>query len=426
MGKSYYEFTRRPSRQNLQNIKLQKESEFEKPYRKDEYPEMQHFAPSSEPPPWTLPGWETPGTLGVPGPEWVPGDSSPPFPPPGPPGDPGSPYPPGPPWWPDEDPPRPNLRCPPNMECSPRNSKQVAADGCGLVFVGGMCGRSIAARILAISDDGFKIRGSGNNFSCEHCQPSFFVNVCYDGSDPDARAYIEFVDTQFSDIRLAYIICIIKANCCAGATQISYSAGNPATIGQSSEAAITVDDGCPPFSWSVAGTGYSFAQTKTQSRSNTLITDGDACGTATITVTDDCGDTATGYVRGTTGEWIEKEEMYAYCPAGLFVSGQCTECAEDAGGCLDNAGPSETIIGNKKWYFSLGGCVGVDDGDNCDSGSIRYMKISGCAEPDNPPPCGNPLSCYDGGESCNPHYETCTGIGCVWELCTYYEWECAP
>lgn len=411
MGTSYYEFTRRPTRKHLQNIKLQKESEFEKPYRKDEYPEMQHFAPSSEPPPWTLPGWETPGTPGVPTPETPSGSWPPASPyPPGPPGDPGSPYPPGPPWWPDEDPPRPNLRCPPNMECSPRNSKQVATDGCGLVFVGGMCGRHIVATLLPISDPGFKIRGSGNNFSCEHCQPSFFVNVCYEGTDPDARAYIEFVDIQFSDIRLAYIICIIKANCCTLATQISYSSGNPATIGQSTEAAITVDDGCGPFSWSVSGTGFSFAQPNTTSRSNTLITDGSACGTATITVTDECGDTATGYVRNTTGVWVEKST------STCELSGVGTEV--DTGGTWYDY---EYIVGNKR---QLQRTVHVQTNNLEGPCSTGYCDDL-CGDPWECTDCigdgEHPVPCEENASEATPLSIICWKVGSL----NYYEWECA-
>ncbi|MCK4826426.1 hypothetical protein KA005_62360, partial [bacterium] len=329
-----------------------------------------------------LPGWETPGTPGVPTPE-IPSGSWPPASPypPGPPGDPGSPYPPGPPWWPDEDPPRPNLRCPPNMECSPRNSKQVATDGCGLVFVGGMCGREIAATLLPISDPGFKIRGSGNNFSCEHCQPSFFVNVCYEGTDPDAIAYIEFVDIQFSDIRLAYIICTIKANCCTLATQISYSSGNPATIGQSTEAAITVDDGCGPFSWSVSGTGFSFAQPNTTSRSNTLITDGSACGSATITVTDDCGDTAEGVVRCTTGSW---------CTCGSQVTGgSSSSCGK---GIFDD------ISGI---YRYVGACeTGLSE-----TFTANCLTICGQGEDTHAPP-------------------SCGAEDCGWRSITVYVWKC--
>lgn len=415
MGKSYYEFTRRPSRKHLQNIKLQKESEFEKPYRKDEYPEMQHFAPSSEPAPWS-PG--TPGTPGNPEVSGEPGSAGSPWPPypPGPPGDPGSPYPPGGPWWPDEPPTPGNTECPPNMQCNPRNSGQVDTDGCGLVFVGGMCGTRIAARLLAISSPGFKIRGSGNNFSCEHCQPSAFVEVCYSGSDSDATAYIEFVDMQFSDRLTAYVVCTIKANCCTLATQISYSSGNPATIGQSTEATITVDDGCGPFSWSVSGTGYSFAQPKTASRSNTLIADGSACGTATITVTDDCADTATGYVRNTTGGWVQKS---AICEmSGVGTTG-------------DGGSTWELITGNKKQTQSVvkvGTCNDACDqcGDLC--------GCSGC--------------CNDGGAGCSGlACESCIDYWSEWggylvpyiqyvageqtkcnyyytSSLSYYEWEC--
>ena len=400
MGKSYYEFTKRPSRKHLQNIKLQKESEFEKPYLKDEYSEMQYFAPLSEPPPWEP---DDPGSFWPPLPPDSPWPPTPPVPPvpPGPPTPPGPPGPPGPPespWWPDEEPPPPNHTCPSNMQCDPRNSGQVDADGCGLVFVGGMCGTAITARLLAVSSEGFKIKRISNNFSCEHCQPSAFAEVCYSGSDADATAYIEFTDTQFSDQRGASVLCTIKANCCELATQISYSSGNPATIGQSTEATITVDDGCGPFSWSVAGTGYSFAQATTTERSNTLITDGSACGTATITVTDGCGDTATGYVRGTTGQWTNKSN--GVCE----ISGTGTQTG--------SGGPPvwydyELISDNKK-QTQRTVSLGTQNNETCPAGCPEGTDCIGDGV--------HPVPCEQEGPNA-----VCWGIGDL----KYYEWECA-
>ena len=164
----------------------------------------------------------------------------------------------------------------------PANAGQVDADGCGLIYIGGMCGGQIAATLLEVSDPGWTISRSGNNFSCMHCQPSFFVEVCYSGSEAKATAYIEFRDTEFSGSGSASIICTIKANCCELATAVSYSSGNPATIAPSAQETITVDDGCSPFTWTVSGTGFSFAVGQTTTPVNTLVASASACSAAIV------------------------------------------------------------------------------------------------------------------------------------------------
>ena len=66
---------------------------------------------------------------------------------------------------------------------------------------------------------------------------------------------------------------------------------------------------CPPYNWSVSGTGFHFnsasgptaATTNADLETLQLWADDTACGTATITVTDNCEGTDTDYVRCTTG-----------------------------------------------------------------------------------------------------------------------------
>ena len=69
--------------------------------------------------------------------------------------------------------------------------------------------------------------------------------------------------------------------------------------------------GCPKFTWSVSGTGFHFGSVSGPTTATTdvdleivrLYADGTACGAATITVTDECGETSTGHVRCKTGGW---------------------------------------------------------------------------------------------------------------------------
>lgn len=78
------------------------------------------------------------------------------------------------------------------------------------------------------------------------------------------------------------------------------------TIGQSDTALIAVINGNAPYAWTItAGSGFTLADASTTGVTNTLISDGAACGTVEIKVVDADGGIATGAVRCTTGDWIE-------------------------------------------------------------------------------------------------------------------------
>jgi len=81
----------------------------------------------------------------------------------------------------------------------------------------------------------------------------------------------------------------------------AYDAGNPETIDRSEEKTITVTGGCPPFIWTVAGTGFTLQNSTTIGRTNALIADATACGMAAMTVTDTWSDIAA-YVRALLAE----------------------------------------------------------------------------------------------------------------------------
>lgn len=72
----------------------------------------------------------------------------------------------------------------------------------------------------------------------------------------------------------------------------------PATIDPGGDITVAVIGGCPPYTWAPAGTGYSWASGTTDGESNTLTSAGGVCGVnydpySTITITDNCGNTAT-------------------------------------------------------------------------------------------------------------------------------------
>jgi len=126
---------------------------------------------------------------------------------------------------------------------------------------------------------------------------------------------------------------------CEETPNVAYDdANSDDTIDRNGTATIVVKDGCPPFSWSVSGTGFSIPAS-TDGRTNTLSADETACGTATITVTDHCGDNCTGYVRCTEGQWE---------PVEVWGGGGC--------GSLCGGGENTIYIGALKIYYRCTDC----------------------------------------------------------------------
>ncbi len=92
--------------------------------------------------------------------------------------------------------------------------------------------------------------------------------------------------------------CFELAFCCPADPPLTWDEeGSDETIVREGSAAVYVLGGQPPFTWSVSGIGFSFATSVTQGRANLLEADNTTCGSADITVTDGCEETATGAVR---------------------------------------------------------------------------------------------------------------------------------
>jgi len=72
---------------------------------------------------------------------------------------------------------------------------------------------------------------------------------------------------------------------------------------------IAVKDGTGPFTWVVTPSDFNVGQIETSGRQNTLNANWVACGSAIITVEDACGTICEGYVRCTTGQWVEIEDV---------------------------------------------------------------------------------------------------------------------
>ncbi|MBA7630061.1 hypothetical protein ES703_37569 [subsurface metagenome] len=166
----------------------------------------------------------------------------------------------------------------------------------------------------------------------------------------------------------------LKDEAIAECTDQCYKCGQPMTWSEDNEETIDPEDSIPisvtgglgPYKWSVEGTGFSLGAPTTEDGVNLLNSDGAACGSATITVTDACGTMVTGYVRCTAGQWVT---------TGGHVCTPPCEATEQGGG--------------RPWCGSFR--------FSCISGNLRYCYVF-C-----PSPCENhcpPEICAE----CGPNY----------------------
>jgi len=95
------------------------------------------------------------------------------------------------------------------------------------------------------------------------------------------------------------------------------AAGSGEELDPSSSVILKVTGGIEEYIFSVSGTGFWFNSSHNSTEETsftgeaTLYTDGSACGTAEITVTDACGQIVTGYVRSTVGQWVLKYSTFS-------------------------------------------------------------------------------------------------------------------
>jgi len=190
---------------------------------------------------------------------------------------------------------------------------------------------------------------------------------------------------------------------CSSATFV-YDPDNPETVAREDDVVITVIYGCPPFTWGVTGTGFSFADATTNTRTNTLSADDTACGAASVTVTDVNSTEVTGYVRCTaSSDWADKGS-YMSTDGGGVTGTPCPSCGSDF----------ETIEGNKKYVGIAAQAAGCYTAGN----TATWTTVPDGA-PDEPP-CGSPWECCAEGE-CDDIYGD---RWCIWAKVLYYEWEC--
>ena len=127
---------------------------------------------------------------------------------------------------------------------------------------------------------------------------------------------------------------IMGSNCCDGVEPLTWdheTSGEVVAPGGTVSVAI-VGGGKYAYTWLVEGRGFHFGEHRKRlkdvsARTVTLFADPDACGSATITVTDGCSTTA-GDVRCTAGRWARRGSFVPvrlYMPTGeeLFDAAAC-------------------------------------------------------------------------------------------------------
>ena len=218
----------------------------------------------------------------------------------------------------------------------------------------------------------------------------------------------------------------IETSCdpCIDAVAIAWDDDASAeTVARNNSVSVAIKDGLGPYNWSVTGTGFTVGSAQTSGVSNTVIADGSACGSATITVIDQCG-LATGYVRCTTGVWVTKntlsEAISGGCDAGNLSSVIANCCPSGCsvscqwGSIVSSTNffdPTHRVVARTGSWGDWGGTT-VSGGSGCsligtmgwgDGYEQTYLKIAGMAVDTS---------------SCNP-------AGCINGFFDLQLWECA-
>jgi len=187
---------------------------------------------------------------------------------------------------------------------------------------------------------------------------------------------------------------------------------NPEEVDQGSSVNLAIESGCPPFSWTVSGGGFSLEEGINGEM--ILSANGSACGSAEITVTDDLGQSITTYVRSTVGQWSSYTN-------GCVLSG-----APDS----EVAGAITLVVEKTQGKYNQKEVVTESgSGDNCNifCNNPTYGCI-GCT------PCLSWHCTSKGWYDCGGSF-SCGVWGCgeddgTWCMCqvglAYREWECAP
>ena len=180
-----------------------------------------------------------------------------------------------------------------------------------------------------VGDFSWSIIGSG--FSLASATTSARTNtVSTDATvSTGSSAVVTVVDSCGNSISSNLKVCY---NPCDDITDVSWDdVVSPETISPDDSVVVAIADGKAPYSWSVEGTGFTFANATTTELTNTLITDNIACGSGIMTVLDACGKTTTGYIRSTIGQWVNDFSIEAPADIPIPAGWTGTSCSSYCG-----------------------------------------------------------------------------------------------
>ncbi|MBW2440980.1 MAG: SprB repeat-containing protein [Deltaproteobacteria bacterium] len=206
-----------------------------------------------------------------------------------------------------------------------------------------------------------------------------------------------------------------------------------ATVSPNSQINVSVTGGCPPYTWSLSGSGYWLVNDFTYNEDNTVYTDSDIACSATISVLDRYGSQLTGYLRA-PGKWT------------LINQGVCELSGLPTSSSHNSSRHEDYIIvGNKKQVQRIGipwksggtcrtprpqvNCQSICE-EKCGSGCDECIAYDPWLGQDKSRyeelvyawPCFGAITYYPDGK--------CQGKWSKGELCArvvslqYYEWQC--
>lgn len=200
-------------------------------------------------------------------------------------------------------------------------------------------------------------------------------------------------------------------------------ASTPDTINKNSSISIYVQDGLPPYSWSVTGTGYSVTNASTSGVANTLNCvdgncPGDYAAACTVSVTDACGENVSFVIRNADGpSWVQRENR-THNLEGV-------SCVPTSGSCAYAPNDYDYIVGTWKWNIAGFNNTRTKQITPPDDGVCpRYDVWSGGSYPP-PSAVGGPMAAHpDGVKQVECAYYGTDVACCHAAEYTAYEWAC--
>lgn len=155
------------------------------------------------------------------------------------------------------------------------------------------------------------------DFKASRVFPAEFMSAAGLWNSPPAprdKVVIQMTDPVGNVCQTRLTVVCRSRDCCTGPGYVPMTfdnASTPDTVAPGANISVFILNGCPPYTWSVSGTGFSLANAQTTNLANTLSLAAGACGTgggehaakALVTITDDCGTVATAWIQSTDGSW---------------------------------------------------------------------------------------------------------------------------